>query len=81
MRTLMFVVVLLLVGIVGVGFYRNWFQVSTHNTDQRPMLQSRWTKTKSTQMSKGSRRRWKTSGKRPRRKSTTGPARPKYRSE
>ena len=36
MRTLMFVVVLLLVGIVGVGFYRNWFQVSTDNTDQRP---------------------------------------------
>ena len=36
MRTLMFVVVLLLVGIVGVGFYRNWFQVSMDNTDQRP---------------------------------------------
>ena len=36
MRTLMFVVVLLLVGIVGVGFYRGWFQVSTNNTDQKP---------------------------------------------
>ena len=36
MRTLMFVVVLLLVGVVGVGFYRGWFQVSTDNTDQRP---------------------------------------------
>ena len=36
MRTLMFVVVLLLVGIVGVGFYRGWFQVSTDNTDQKP---------------------------------------------
>jgi hypothetical protein len=36
MRTLVFVVVLLLVGIVGVGFYRGWFQVLTDNTDQRP---------------------------------------------
>ncbi len=36
MRTLMFVVVLLLVGIVGVGFYQGWFQVSTNNTDQKP---------------------------------------------
>jgi predicted negative regulator of RcsB-dependent stress response len=32
----MFVVVLLLVGIVGVGFYQGWFQVSTNNTDQKP---------------------------------------------
>ena len=32
----MFVVVLLLVGIVGVGFYRGWFQLSTDTTDQRP---------------------------------------------
>jgi hypothetical protein len=36
MRTLTFVVVLLLVGIVSVGFYRGWFQVLTDNTDQRP---------------------------------------------
>ena len=33
MRTLMFVVVLLLVGIVGVGFYRGWFQLSTDTTN------------------------------------------------
>ncbi len=36
MRTLLFVVVLLLVGIVGVGFYRGWFQLSTDTADQRP---------------------------------------------
>ena len=29
----MFVVVLLLVGIVGLGFYRGWFGLSTNNTD------------------------------------------------
>ena len=36
MRTLMFVAVLFLVGIVGVGFYRGWFQLSTDNKDQKP---------------------------------------------
>ena len=36
MRTLMFVVVLFLVGIVGVGFYRGWFQLSTDTATQRP---------------------------------------------
>ena len=36
MRTLVFVVVLFLVGIVGVGFYRGWFQLSTDTADQRP---------------------------------------------
>lgn len=36
MRTLMFVVVLLLVGIVGLGFYRGWFQLSTDTASQRP---------------------------------------------
>ena len=36
MRTLVFVVVLLLVGIVGVGFYRGWFQLSTDTADQKP---------------------------------------------
>ena len=36
MRTLMFVVVLFLLGIVGVGFYRGWFQLSTDTANQRP---------------------------------------------
>ena len=36
MRALVFVVVLLLVGIVGLGFYRGWFQLSTDAADQRP---------------------------------------------
>ena len=33
MKRLLFVVILLLVGIVGVGFYRGWFGLSTNNTD------------------------------------------------
>ena len=36
MRTLMFVAVLFLVGIIGVGFYRGWFQLSTNNASQQP---------------------------------------------
>jgi hypothetical protein len=36
MRTLMFVAILFLVGIVGVGFYRGWFQISTDTANQRP---------------------------------------------
>ena len=40
MRSLMFVVFLLLVGIAGVGFYRGWFAFSSngtdHGTDQLP---------------------------------------------
>ena len=36
MKSLVIVVVLLVVGIVGVGLYRGWFQVSTNNTDQKP---------------------------------------------
>ena len=36
MRTLFGVVVLLLVVIVGVGFYRGWFQLSTDTANQRP---------------------------------------------
>jgi hypothetical protein len=32
----MFVVVLLLVGIAGVGYYRGWFAFSTNGTDQMP---------------------------------------------
>ena len=36
MRTLLVVVVLLLVGIAGLGFYRGWFHLSTNSTDQKP---------------------------------------------
>jgi hypothetical protein len=33
-KNLVFVAVLLLVGIAGVGFYRGWFHFSTNSTDQ-----------------------------------------------
>ena len=36
MRSLMFVVVFLVVGIAGFGYYRGWFAVSTNSTDQQP---------------------------------------------
>jgi hypothetical protein len=36
MRKLMFVIVLLVVGIAGLGYYRGWFALSTNNTDQMP---------------------------------------------
>jgi hypothetical protein len=36
MRGLLFVVVVLLVGIAGLGLYRGWFHVSTSGTDQKP---------------------------------------------
>jgi hypothetical protein len=36
MKTLLVVVVLLLVAIGALGFYRGWFRVSTDNTTQRP---------------------------------------------
>ena len=36
MKTLLVVVVLLLVGIAGLGFYRGWFHLSTNSTDQKP---------------------------------------------
>ncbi len=36
MRTLMFVVILLAVGIAGVGYYRGWFAFSTSGTGQMP---------------------------------------------
>jgi hypothetical protein len=36
MRTLLVAVVLLLVAIAVVGYFRGWFHVSTENTDQRP---------------------------------------------
>ena len=36
MKKLMFVVVLLLAGIAGLGFYRGWFSLSTENADHKP---------------------------------------------
>jgi hypothetical protein len=36
MKTLVFVLVLLLVGTAGLGFYRGWFRLSTDNTDRQP---------------------------------------------
>ena len=36
MRALGFVVLLFLVGVVGVGFYRGWFQLSANNTGDKP---------------------------------------------
>ena len=32
----MLVVVLLLIGIAGLGYYRGWFAFSTNSTDQKP---------------------------------------------
>jgi hypothetical protein len=36
MKALVFVVVVLLAGIVGLGFYRGWFRLSMVNSDQQP---------------------------------------------
>ena len=36
MKALLFVFVLLLAGIAGVGLYRGWFRLSTDNTDHKP---------------------------------------------
>ena len=36
MKTLLFVVVLLLIGFAVFGFYRGWFHLSTNSTDQQP---------------------------------------------
>jgi preprotein translocase subunit SecF len=35
MKTLLVVAVLLLVGIVGLGFYQGWFHISTDGTEQK----------------------------------------------
>jgi hypothetical protein len=35
MKALFSLAVLLLIGIVAVGFYRGWFQVSTNNTENK----------------------------------------------
>ncbi len=36
MRSLMFVVVLVLIGIAGLGYYRGWFAFSTNSKDHTP---------------------------------------------
>jgi hypothetical protein len=36
MRRLLVVLVLFVVGIAGLGFYRGWFHLSTNSTDQNP---------------------------------------------
>ena len=36
MKTLLVVIVLLVAGIAGLGFYRGWFRLSTDNADQKP---------------------------------------------
>ncbi len=36
MRSLMIVVLVLVVGIAGFGYYRGWFAVSTNRTDPTP---------------------------------------------
>jgi preprotein translocase subunit SecF len=36
MKTLLVLVVLLLAGIAGLGFYRGWFRLSTNSADQKP---------------------------------------------
>jgi hypothetical protein len=35
MKNLVIVLVVLVVGIVGLGFYQGWFQLSTDNTDHK----------------------------------------------
>ena len=36
MRSLMFVVLLLVVGVAGFGYYRGWFALAANGTEQRP---------------------------------------------
>lgn len=36
MRAFLIVAVLVLVGIAVLGFYRDWFSLTTENTDQKP---------------------------------------------
>jgi hypothetical protein len=36
MKALVFVLVLLLAGIIGLGFYRGWFRLSMESMDNRP---------------------------------------------
>jgi cytoskeletal protein RodZ len=43
MRALLIVVVLLIVGIVGVGFYRGWFQVSSNRDSEDQKVNTTFT--------------------------------------
>lgn len=36
MKALVIVVLVLLVGIASLGFYRGWFEISTNRTDEKP---------------------------------------------
>lgn len=36
MKSLLVVIVLLVAGIAGLGFYRGWFSLSTENVDHKP---------------------------------------------
>ena len=38
MKWLLVVFVLLVVGVIGVGFYQGWFHVSTEDTDHHPSV-------------------------------------------
>ena len=38
MKWLLVVLVLLVVGVIAVGFYQGWFHVSTDNTDHHPSV-------------------------------------------
>ena len=76
MRNLLVVVVLLLVGIAGLGFYRGWFQLSTTSTDQKPSATVTLDKAKIHEDEQVAKNKCKGSSKRPR---TNSAARPKNR--
>ena len=79
MRTLMFLVVLLVIGIAGLGFYRGWFRLSTDSKDQQPSATVTVDKDKFHEDEQKAKDKVQGLGKRPRRKSATGPKRPKNR--
>ena len=79
MKHVVGVAVLLLVILVGLGFYQGWFQLSTNNTDDKPSATITVDKGKIRADEKRPRKRCMPSGKRPRRKSATGPARQRNR--
>ena len=43
MRVLLVIVVLLIVGIVGLGFYRGWFQISTDRNNAEQEIRTTFT--------------------------------------
>lgn len=79
MRTLILAAVLILVGIVGVGFYRGWFQVSTNNTDQRPSATVTVDKDKIHADEQKVKEKMEDFGQEAEEKPATGPAEPKNR--